>query len=81
MLQNKIFGALSERGKEFRFPIEPKNWFHKILQKSKLMPKEHIIHVKPIRYGVRSYCATYINKSSLDKYAKGNTVFKAARNR
>jgi len=76
--QNKLFRALSEQSKEFRFPIEPKNWFHKILQKSRLMPKQHVLHVSPIRYGVRGYCASYINSPSFDKYAKGNTVFKAA---
>lgn len=74
--QEKIFNAFSEKGKEFQFNIKPKNKLHSLLQALKLKPKKHTLLVKPIKYGVRGLCATYINKATFDKYAN-KTVFKA----
>lgn len=72
----QIFGAFAEKGKEFTFEIKPKNLIEKILQKANIIAKTKTLNVKPIRLGVRSICATYINHVSFDKYSN-NTVFKA----
>lgn len=74
--QEKIFSAFSEKGREFVFPVKPKNWLDKILQSSGLKPKEKVLQVTPIKLGVRAICSTYINKATFDKYSK-NSVFKA----
>lgn len=69
MSSKKIFSAISEKSKTFTFDIEPTNFFCKILQKLKIKPLKRTIEVKPIKYGVRAVCATYVNSMSFDKYS------------
>lgn len=66
----KIFSAFSEKAKVLVFEIIPKNWFHSLMQRLKIKPKEYQIEVRPVSLGVRSILSTYVNNANIEKYSK-----------
>lgn len=77
MQEEKIFGALSEERKVFKFILKPRNWFERILFKYKILKQVREVEISPINYGSRAKYSKYALRLNVQKIAQGVSATRA----
>ena len=78
MESEKVFEALSEERKIFKFILKPRNWIEKILFKYKILKQVREVEISPINYGSRAKYSKYALKLDVQKIAKGVSAMRAS---
>lgn len=77
MQEEKIFSALSEERKVFKFILNPRNWFERILFKYKILKQVREVEISPINYGSRAKYSKCALRLDVQKIAQGVSATRA----
>lgn len=77
-MQEKTFEALSEERKVFKFILNPRNWFERILFKFKLKKQFREVEISPINYGSRAKYSKYALRLDIQKIGNGVSATRTA---